>query len=124
MTSVFQGLRTTIYYVTDVIAAKNWYSTVLGVAPYFDEPFYVGFNIGGFELGLHPIREQQNNTQGVSTYWGVDDVQKVFAMLVDAGATPHEAPQNVGGDIMVATVLDPWGNKLGIIYNPEFKISE
>ena len=50
----FLGLRTAIYPVTDLAKARSWYSAVLGVAPYFDEPFYVGFNVGGFELGLDP----------------------------------------------------------------------
>lgn len=55
----FLGLRTTIYPVTDLAKAKAWYSAVLGVKPYFDEPFYVGFNVGGFELGLDPDTSAQ-----------------------------------------------------------------
>ena len=52
------GLRTAIYPVTDLDAAKRWYAEMLGQAPYFDQPFYVGFAVGGFELGLLPERRR------------------------------------------------------------------
>jgi catechol 2,3-dioxygenase-like lactoylglutathione lyase family enzyme len=48
---MFLGLRTVIYPAPDLAAAKVWYAKVLGAAPYFDEPFYVWFSVGGFELG-------------------------------------------------------------------------
>ncbi|TMG98319.1 MAG: VOC family protein, partial [Betaproteobacteria bacterium] len=48
------GLRTAIYPAPDLQKAKQWYSELLVQAPYFDEPFYVGFSVGGFELGLVP----------------------------------------------------------------------
>ena len=54
MDTPFLGLRTAIYWVADIEAAKAWYTKVLGIEPYFDEPFYVGFNVGGYELGLQP----------------------------------------------------------------------
>lgn len=59
---------------------------------------------------------------GVTAYWGVEDVQKSFDDLISAGASAHEDPHNVGGEIVVATVLDPWGNPFGLIYNPEFRV--
>ncbi|MCB0609456.1 MAG: VOC family protein [Lewinellaceae bacterium] len=124
MSSAFLGLRTAIYRVPDIEKAKAWYSEVFGVQPYFDQPFYVGFEIGGFELGLQPL---EGNTEGpksdsVLTYWGVEHVRTVYDRLLDLGATPHEEPVNVGGPIEVASVKDPWDNIIGIIYNPEFKI--
>ncbi len=122
MKSKFHGLRTTIYQVPDINKAKAWYTKVLGVKPYFDEVFYVGFNIGGYELGLHPQETKSPTPGGVTAYWGVDDVEKVFNELIANGATAHEEPANVGGEIVVATVKDPWGNLFGIIYNPEFKV--
>ena len=123
MKEKFLGLRTAIYKVADLQQAKTWYSKVLGIQPYFDEVFYVGYNVGGFELGLQPGEgSTQQNTGGVTAYWGVEDIQKVFEELLSAGATAHENPTDVGGDIVVASVRDPWGNLLGIIYNPEFKI--
>ena len=51
---MFLGLRTVVYKVSDLGRAKAWYTKVLGIEPYFDEPFYVGFNVGGYELGLDP----------------------------------------------------------------------
>ena len=123
MSDIFHGLRTAIYFVPDIAKAKAWYIKVLGIAPYFDEPFYVGFNIGGYELGLHPS-EKKNDSQpnSVSVYWGVDDTRATYDMLIAAGATPHEVPNEVGGGIVVAAVKDPWGNALGIIYNPHFAL--
>jgi predicted enzyme related to lactoylglutathione lyase len=123
MKSDFHGLRTSIYKVADINKAKAWYSKVLGVQPYFDEPFYVGFNVGGYELGLQPEEgEEQNAKGGVATYWGVDDVKKIFERLITQGATAYEDPTDVGGGIVVAAVKDPWGNIFGIINNPHFKI--
>jgi predicted enzyme related to lactoylglutathione lyase len=119
----FQGLRTTIYTVSDIKKAKEWYSTVLGIKPYFDEVFYVEFNVGGYELGLQPEEQPKTKGDGVSIYWGVDDVSKIYKRLLELGASEHSAPQDVGGEIIVATVKDPWDNIVGIINNPHFKIA-
>ncbi len=125
MSSNILGLRTTIYKVGNIDNAKEWYSKAFEVKPYFDEPFYVGFNIGGYELGLQP-EEQTDIVKGESvlSYWGVNDVEKAFKHFLKLGATEHEKPQNVGGEIVVATVRDPWENIVGFIYNPEFKVSK
>ena len=122
--SLMLGLRTTIYMVENVVEATEWYSKAFGTKPYFDEPFYVGFNISGYELGLQP-EERDNNlkTENVFSYWGVEDIQKTYKHLIDLGATKHEEPNNVGGKIMVASVYDPWNNIIGIIYNPYFKLA-
>jgi len=118
----FLGLRTTIYKVGDIIEAKKWYSEAFGIEPYFDQPFYVGFNVGGFELGLQPEKEPvENKTENVVTYWGVNDINETYKKLIELGATENEKPYSVGGEIMTATVKDPFGNIIGIIYNPEFK---
>lgn len=120
-TTMFKGLRTTIYQVADLDAAKRWYSGILGVAPYFDEAFYVGFNVGGYELGLQPDAPA-SGVENVVAYWGVDDVDAVLAALLAAGAHAKEAAQDVGEGIRVATVLDPFGNVFGIIQNPHFTL--
>ncbi len=124
MQTPFLGLRTTIYKVADLAKAKDWYSRVLQIGPYFDEPFYVGFNVAGYELGLQPDDNASSAGAGagVITYWGVADVQGSYQTLLDLGAAPHEAPAEVGGGIVVATVKDPWGNLFGIINNPHFKL--
>jgi len=123
MATPFIGLRTCIYRVPDLPAAAEWYSNALGIKPYFNEPFYVGFNVGGFELGLHPQQNAVGCGENVETYWGVDDIQVTFAQLWACGATAHEQPTNVGEEIWVAMLKDPWGNILGIIQNPHFKVA-
>ena len=120
----FLGLRTAKYHAPDLARTKAWYSEVLGVAPYFDEPFYVGFNVGGFELGLDPDATAQGKGEGsVAVYWGVASADQALARLITLGASPHSAVQDVGEGIRVASVLDPFGNVLGIIENPHFKTS-
>ena len=124
METPFLGLRTTIYKVEDINKAKAWYAKVFKIEPYFDEPFYVGFNIAGYELGLQPEEKSPTpKTGNVESYWGVEDVEAVYKMLLKNGATEHEAPQDVGGGIKVATVKDPWENVIGIIFNPHFKLN-
>jgi predicted enzyme related to lactoylglutathione lyase len=119
------GLRTTIYKVGDIEAAKKWYTKAFETKPYFDEPFYVGFNIGGYELGLLPEgTPTTEKTESVLSYWGVTNIEAVYNRLIELGATENEKPNNVGGELMVATVKDLWGNIVGLIYNPEFKLAE
>ena len=116
------GLRTAIYPAPDIAAAKLWYATVLGQAPYFDAPFYVGFSVGGFELGLLP--GAQPGTAGPQPLWGVENIESAYARLLELGASALEPVTEVGEGIKVAAVRDPFGNRLGIIENPYFRISE
>jgi len=117
----FLGLRTIVIKVDDIVAAREWYTEVLGTKPYFDEPFYVGFNVAGYELGLQPKeRISDVPSSAVTPYWGVEDVESAYQRLLSLGATSVEAPVNVGGPLVVASVSDPWGNVFGIIFNPEF----
>ncbi len=116
------GLRTCIYMVSDLQKAKEWYSLAFQKEPYFDEPFYVGFDIGGFELGLQPSDKSiSEKSENVLTYWGVEEIELEYNKLLSLGAIEHEKPNNVGGEIMVASLKDPWGNIIGIIYNPHYK---
>lgn len=122
---MFLGLRTAAYKVDDIGKAKEWYSEVLGIEPYFDQPFYVGFNVGGFELGLTPTEGPvADKSEGVVTYWGVEDIDGEHARLLELGAREHEAVRDVGDGIKVASVKDPFGNVLGIICNPHFGADE
>lgn len=117
------GLRTTIYKVGDLARAKAWYAEAFQVDPYFDEPFYVGFNVAGYELGLMPDdTPATDKTTNVLSYWGVADITAEVARLIGLGARAVEKPTNVGGEIVVASVMDPWGNEIGLIYNPEFSL--
>lgn len=119
----FQGLRTAIYHAPDISKAKIWYSQVLGIQPYFDQAFYVGFNVGGFELGLDPDKSSTPGSDGgVVVYWGVEKLETALEHLTSHGATRRGEIQDVGGGIKLATVLDPFGNILGVIENPQFSI--
>ncbi len=119
---MFLGLRTAIYPVADLPKAKVWYQRVLGVEPYFDEPFYVGFSVGGFELGLLP--DGTPGTSGPQPLWGVPDASAEFERLLELGATVLDPVSEVGEGIKVAAVQDPFGNRLGMVENPNFEISE
>jgi catechol 2,3-dioxygenase-like lactoylglutathione lyase family enzyme len=114
------GLRTVIYRAPDPAAGKQWYTKFLGFGPYFDQPYYVGFNVGGYELGL--MADAELVTAGA--YWGVKDIVSAHARLLELGATPRNDVTDVGEGIRVADVLDPFGNVLGIIENPHFKPQE
>ena len=119
------GLRTVIYHVTDLARAKEWYSAAFGVAPYFDEPFYVGFQVGGFELGLDPdCSRVQPGEGGSAAYWGVEDIRSAHGAFLAAGADVLEPVHEVGGGIWVALVRDPFGNAIGLIQNPHFSTSD
>ena len=120
---MIQGLRTVIYKVADIHDAEEWYSRILGFAPYFSEHYYVGFQVGGFELGLDPDLTRGESPGGVVAYWGVPDAAAEYARLLELGATAHEEVRDVGGGIRVGTVRDPFGNVFGIIENPQFSLA-
>ena len=120
---MFKGLRTTIYQVPDIEAGKRWYASAFGVTPYFDQPFYVGFDIGGYELGLQPDAPTDSVPENVVAYWGVDDADAALAHLLTVGAAEHRPVQDVGEGIRVASVRDPFGNVIGVIQNPNFRVS-
>jgi predicted enzyme related to lactoylglutathione lyase len=116
------ALMTAIYPTPDLAKAKAWYAEVLGVAPYFDEPFYAGFSVAGYELGLVPTGgAHRPGNLGVIAYWGVPDADAAWAHLMALGATALDPVSDVGGGIRVATVTDPFGNAFGIIQNPHFR---
>ncbi len=112
------GLRTAIYPAADLETAKAWWTGLLGFGPYFDQPFYVGYEVGGYELGLLPDLPV---TDGVQTYWGVDDVAVAIAEAVALGASEHRPAEEVGEGIVVGSVRTPAGGILGLIYNPHFR---
>jgi predicted enzyme related to lactoylglutathione lyase len=111
-------MRTVIYPAPDLAKGKAFYTLVLGKEPYFDQPFYVGFEVGGFELGLIPDGEP--GATGSVAYWGVSDAAAELARLLGLGAELRDDVMDVGGGIKTATVLDPFGNVFGVIENPHF----
>ena len=112
------GLRTALYPAPDLAAAKAWYATVLGIEPYFDQPFYVGFTVGGFELGLVPGASPGD--AGAQPLWGVEGIGCEIDRLLALGATLLDPVTDVGEGIRVAAVRDPFGNRFGLIENPHF----
>ena len=123
MPTMIQGLGTVIYHVTDLARAKVWYAAAFQQEPYFDQPFYVGFNIAGYELGLDPNQTlNQAGRGGVVAYWRVPNIERAVEHFVSAGAIVTAPAQDVGEGIKVATVADPFGNALGLIENPLFQL--
>lgn len=112
------GLRTALYPTPDIAAGKAWYTRALGIEPYFDQPFYVGFAVGGFELGLVP--DAVPGDAGAQPLWGVEDVTAEVERLLALGAMRLDPVTEVGDGIKVAAVRDPFGNRLGLIENPHF----
>jgi catechol 2,3-dioxygenase-like lactoylglutathione lyase family enzyme len=119
MPITLEGLRTVIYPAPDLEAAKAWWTGLLGFEPYFDEPFYVGFAVAGYELALLPDADPAD---GALTYWGVADVAAAVAAAIAEGATEHTPVTEVGGGIVTATVRAPSGAILGLIFNPHFEL--
>ncbi len=119
---MLKGLRTVIYKVDDLAAAKKWYSSLLGFEPYFDEPFYVGFSVGGYELGLDPDAAGTVHGDSPAAYWGVDDITAAVEKLKSDGVEIIAEPTDVGGGIKVGSVRDPFGNLIGLIENPHFTV--
>jgi predicted enzyme related to lactoylglutathione lyase len=122
-----RGFTTISYWAADLEAAKRWYTELLGIEPYFHRPGYCEFRIGDYqhELGLidsnyAPFDTQVSGPAGTVMYWHVDDVHATFDRLLSMGATQLEAPQDRGHSFITASVVDPFGNILGIMYNPHY----
>jgi catechol 2,3-dioxygenase-like lactoylglutathione lyase family enzyme len=116
---VFLGLRTVVYPAPDLAASKAWWTEALGIEPYFDEPFFVGFNPGGYELGLNPAGDP---AAGPNTYWGVRDIAAEAERLTALGAVAVAAIEEVGDGIKLGTFRSPGGDVFGLIENPVFKL--
>ena len=119
---MLKGLRTVISKVDNLDQAKEWYSSLLGFGPYFDQPFYVGFNVGGYELGLDPDSAGGVRGDSPAAYWGVYDIAAVIEKLKGTGTEIASDAMDVGGGIKVGSIKDPFGNLIGLIENPHFKI--
>lgn len=109
-----EGIKTIIYPVSDITQAKTLFSALLGVEPYMDAPYYVGFSVNGQDIGLDPNGHKQGMT-GPLCYWHVDDIRKSLEDLVGAGAAPLQDVKDVGGGKMIASVKDLDGNVIGLL---------
>jgi predicted enzyme related to lactoylglutathione lyase len=114
-TSTTQGIKTVLHPVSDLAKSKAVYTALLGVPPTSDAPFYVGYEAAGQQIGLVPGAGGPQAMTSPVAFWHVDDIQAKLAEVTAAGATVKEAPHNVGGSRLVATILDPDGNVLGLI---------
>jgi predicted enzyme related to lactoylglutathione lyase len=103
-----------IYTVSNLATAKAVHGAVLGVAPHTDQPYYVGFNVGGFEIGLVPQTPETGKVAPLG-YVQVDDIDTVLGDVEAAGATVIDHPHDVGGGTRLATVADENGNVLGLL---------
>jgi len=111
------GIKTVIYPVTDLAQAKVLYGSILGVEPDMDEPYYVGFSVGGQHIGLDPNGHASGMTGPVG-YWHVDSIHQSITSLLAAGAVENQAIQDVGGGRLMASVTDTDGNVIGLIQAP------
>jgi predicted enzyme related to lactoylglutathione lyase len=109
-----EGIRTIIYPVTDVTAAKAVYGALIGAEPYADTPYYVGFKAGGQDIGLDPNGHKQGMT-GPVAYHHVADIKASRQALLDAGAESQQDVRDVGGGRLIATVTDADGNVIGLL---------
>ncbi|RZQ62455.1 VOC family protein [Amycolatopsis suaedae] len=128
---MLRGLSTVNLFADDLTAAVDWYAELLGVQPYFRREIqgttaYVEFRIGDFEheLGLIDARfapyPRPEPKGGPVTYWHIDDVHAAFDRLVSLGATVHEKVTERGPGFVTASVIDPFGNLLGVMYNQHY----
>jgi len=131
---MLRGLTTVAYQTSDLEAAKNWYTEVLGIEPYFARPEYVEFRVGDYEheLGLLDSKYLPDLSAegggdhapgapgGAIVYWHVDDARAAYDRLIDLGAAPHQPPRDFGENFVGAAVVDPFGNILGIMGNPHY----
>lgn len=125
-TNLLRGMATVNYFAADHGAARRWYSELLGLEPYFERPGYVEFRIGDFEAELGIVDSKYMpghvNGGGVILYWAVDDVNEAYARLLELGATSHDGPRARGTrGFVTATVVDPFGNLLGVMNNPHYR---
>lgn len=128
---MLRGLTTVSYFADDVAAARDWYRDLLGVDAYFRRPeegppAYVEFRLGDYqhELGIVDRRYAlpgAGGANGAVVYWAVDDVEAAYARLLAAGATEHDGPRARGEGFVTASVIDPFGNVIGVMENPHYQ---
>ena len=108
-----KGVKTIIYPVKDVSQSKTLFRNLLGVEPYADQPYYVGFKIGDQDIGLVP----KGSDEGMTAFYHVDDIKSSLQILLDADSEIIQDIKNVGGGRLIASVKDKDGNIIGLIQN-------
>jgi predicted enzyme related to lactoylglutathione lyase len=128
---MLRGLTTVTFYADDLDAAVRWYTELLGIEPYFSreldgEPAYAEFRLGDYqhEFGILNSRlappRRSGRLGGEIAYWAVDDVEAAFERLLSMGATEYQKPIERGPGFITASVVDPFGNILGVMYNQHY----
>lgn len=112
---MLRGLRTIVYHVCNLEVAKMWYAEMFQIEPYFAENFYVGFDIGGCELGLDPSDKEYTPGNSSITYWSVEDIDKAFETFKTKKVNIHQEVHSVGEGIRLGSINDPFGNIIGLI---------
>jgi catechol 2,3-dioxygenase-like lactoylglutathione lyase family enzyme len=130
--NVLRGIATVSFFADDLEAARRWYTELLGVEPYFVRPLppappaYIEFRTGDYldELGIIDCRYAPHGSAGgpagAVVFWHVDDLPAALDRLLSMGATQHEALTEREAGFVTASVFDPFGNILGVMYNPHY----
>ncbi|MEV6430543.1 VOC family protein [Nocardia sp. NPDC051463] len=124
---MLRGMATVTYWAEDFEGAKDWYTELLGVEPYFHVPgAYYEFRIGDYQHELG-ILNRQFAPEGAPTepggqvlYWAVDDLQAALDRLMELGAKEYQPVRTLTQGFAVASVVDPFGNVLGVMSNPHY----
>ncbi len=106
-----QGVRSIVYPVKDMARAKTQFRTLLGIEPYADSPYYVGFKVGDQDIGLDP----NGHKAGMTVYYHVNDIKQSLQTLLDAGSQILQEIKDIGGGGLIASVKDPEGNIIGLV---------
>lgn len=123
---MFRGIATINVYAGDLEAAIRWYSEVFGMEPYFNRPGYAEFRVGDHEMEFGIIDAawlpagMSREPGGAVAYWHVDDLESTFKRLIELGATEREPVIVRGEGFVTASVVDPFGNVLGIMTNEHY----
>ncbi|GAA1021684.1 MULTISPECIES: VOC family protein [Amycolatopsis] len=131
---MLRGLSTVTFYSPDFEAAKRWYTDLFGVAPYLDTPAYMEWRIGDYQHEFGIVHSSYATSElsrtadlatvgqpaGAVVFWHVEDVPATLERVVAMGAKVHDAPRDRGTGFITASVIDPWGNVLGLMYNPHY----
>ena len=121
-----RGMATISFFAADLEAAKKWYTELLGIDPYFVRDGYIEFRIGDYmhELGIIDSRYAPKPAKpgpgGAVIFWHVDDIEAMLEKLKSMGAKEYEALTKREAGFVTASVVDPFGNILGIMYNPHY----
>lgn len=125
---MLRGLTTVSFWADDLDAAKRWYTDLLGIPPYFQRPGYAEFRIGDYEheLGIIDSRYApagaRSGPSGAVVYWHVDDVRAAHEKLLSLGAKEYQSVTAQGDQgFITASVVDPFGNVLGVMQNPHYQ---